>query len=169
VIAGDLERLYLRHHEMVLRTAFRLTRDMRDAEDVLHTVFLRVMQRGEGLGEGTEAGPYLHRAAVNAALDVLRRRRRSVPLEALPPASEAVPEQQLRLVSQAELGDRLRSALARLSPRNAEVFVLRHVEGYSNREIGRLLGISWGTVAVALHRARRRLQSELSTEGRASS
>jgi len=168
VIAGDLERLYRRHHEMILRTAFRLTRDMRDAEDVLHTVFLRVMQRGERFGEGTE-GPYLHRAAVNAALDVLRSRRRTVPLEAVPPAREAVPEQQLRLVSQAELGDRLRAALAGLSPRHAEVFVLRHVEGYSNREIGRLLGISWGTVAVTLHRARRRLQSELSTEGRESS
>lgn len=167
VIAGDLERLYRQHHEMIVRTAYRLTRDMGDAEDVLHSVFLKLMQRGQRFEEGAKEGPYLHRAAVNAALDVLRRRQRSVPLDAVPPAREAEPEQQLRLVARAELGDRLRAALARLSPRNAEVFVLRHVEGYSNQEIGRLLGISWGTVAVALHRARRRLQQELTTDRRA--
>jgi len=169
VVVDDLERLYRRHHEMILRTAFRLTRDVRDAEDVLHTVFVRVMQRGERFAEGAQTGPYLHRAAVNAALDVLRRRQRMVPLESVPPEREAVPEQQLRLVSGSELGDRLRVALGRLPARHAEVFVLRHVEGYSNREISRLLGISWGNVAVALHRARRRLQSELSTERRTSS
>ena len=92
-----------------------------------------------------------------------------MPLEAVPPPARAQPTRQLRLVSDRELGERLRAALARLPERAAEVFVLRHVEGYSNREIGRLLGISWGTVAVTLHRARRRLQTELSTEGRASS
>ena len=169
IIAGELERLYRQHHEMIVRTAYRLTRDPGDAEDVLHAVFVRLMQREQRFEDGVNPGPYLHRAAVNMSLDILRRRQRSVPLEAMPSAREAVDAPQLRLVASAEQGERLRAALARLPERAAEVFVLRHVEGYSNREIGRLLGISWGSVAVILHRARRRLQTELSTERRASS
>jgi RNA polymerase sigma-70 factor (ECF subfamily) len=163
-VAADVERLYREHHQMVVRTAYRLTRDMRDAEDVLHAVFLRLLQREQRIAEGSNPGPYLHRAAVNASLDILRRRGRSLPLEALPPAREAVDAPQLRLVASAEDGNRLRAALGQLPERAAEVFVLRHVEGLSNREIAALLGISWGAVAVTLHRARRRLRSELSTE-----
>lgn len=166
-LADDLDRLYRQHHQMILRTAYRLTRSMGDAEDVLHSVFVKLLQREGGLGDDVAAGPYLHRAAVNAALDVLRRRQRIVPLDALPPAREAREESQSGLVLRSELAERLRVALTRLSPQAAEIFVLRHVEGYSNREIGRMLGISWGSVAVAVHRARRRLQTELHTEWRA--
>jgi RNA polymerase sigma-70 factor, ECF subfamily len=169
VPADNLERLYRQHHEMVLRTAYRLTRSMGDAEDVLHSVFLRLMQRAEGFPEDVNLGPYLHRAAVNAALDILRRRTRIVPLESLPPGREAGEDEALGFASRAELGQRLRVALAHLNDRAAEIFVLRYVEGYSNQEIGRLLGISWGTVAVAIHRARRRLQSELQAGRRATS
>jgi len=165
----EVERLYREHHEMVLRTAYRLTRSMGDAEDVLHSLFARLMQREESFGFGVNPGPYLHRAAVNAAIDILRRRQRLVPLEAVPPSEDATEESQTGFVSRRELGERLRAALARLPERAAEIFVLRHVEGYSNREIGRLLGISWGSVAVTVHRARRRLQTELLAEGRARS
>jgi len=164
--SGYLEKLYCRHHEMVLRTAYRLTGSMGDAEDVLHSVFVKLMQREEEFEDDANLGPYLHRAAVNTALDILRRRRRTVPLEAVPASREAVEESQFRRVSNAELGERLRVALTTLSAHAAEVFVLRHVEGCSNQEIGRLLGISWGSVAVTLHRARRRLQHVLQTEGR---
>lgn len=167
VHADDVERLYRTHHEMVLRTAYRLTRSMGDAEDVLHGVFVKLMQREEPFGDDVNLGPYLHRAAVNAAIDILRRRKQNLPLEAVPPDRESVEAGQLAFVSRRELGERLRAALARLPDRSAEVFVLRHVEGYSNQDIGRLLGLSWGAVAVAVHRARRRLQKELLGQGRA--
>jgi RNA polymerase sigma-70 factor, ECF subfamily len=167
--AGALEGLYRQHNEMILRTAFRLTRSMGDAEDVLHSVFVRLMQAGTAPGPDVNLGPYLHRAAVNAALDILRRRKRIVPLDEVPPAREAVAEGQSGRLSRAELAEGLRRALTRLPAQAAEIFVLRHVEGYSNREIGRMLGISWGSVAVTVHRARRRLQTELHDQGRVSS
>ena len=167
VADAALEALYRQHQRMILRTAYRLTRSMNDAEDVLHGLFVRLLQRQVRLSPGAEPGPYLHRAAVNLALDVLRRRHRILPLEALPPENEASEPRQLRLVDSSEIGERLRAGLASLPGRQAEVFVLRHVEGYSNQEIGRMLGISWGTVAVTLHRARRRLQQLLGSGRRA--
>jgi RNA polymerase sigma-70 factor, ECF subfamily len=166
VIADELGELYRKHHEMILRTAYRITRNMGDAEDVLHSVFIKLMQKEIKFEEGVNPGPYLHRTAVNAAIDMLRRRQRIVPLEAVSPSRETTQESPFGFVSRTELGNRLRAALATLPDRLAEVFVLRFVEGYSNQEIGRLLGIHWGTVAVTIHRARHRLQKELLTGGR---
>ena len=60
----------------------------------------------------------------------------------------------------AELREWLRQAIAALPPRAAEVFALHHLEGLDNREIARALGVSRVSVAVTLHRARRRLQRE---------
>jgi len=57
--------------------------------------------------------------------------------------------------------DWLREALGELSPRAAEIFVLKHVEGYDNAEIAEMLGTSRGTVAVLLFRARVRLKKSV--------
>ena len=66
--------LYERHFETVFRAALRVTGNPADAEDVLQTVFLRLLSRSDE-DEATERSPaYLRRAAVNAAVDLLRRR-----------------------------------------------------------------------------------------------
>jgi RNA polymerase sigma factor (sigma-70 family) len=71
-----LEALFRDHHERVFHAAYRITGDAGDAEDVLQSVFLRLLRRAPEV-VGATAGPYLHRAAVNAALDLLRGRRRA--------------------------------------------------------------------------------------------
>jgi RNA polymerase sigma factor (sigma-70 family) len=50
-----------------------------------------------------------------------------------------------------------------LNPKAAEIFVLRHVEGYDNTEIAKMLGTTRGTVAVLLFRARARLKKSIRT------
>jgi RNA polymerase sigma-70 factor (ECF subfamily) len=110
------------------------------------------------------ARPYLRRAAVNAALDLVRSRkiRPSAPLEAVPlrvtSDPESAPE---RMHSSRELRDHLRSALGTLNQRNAAMFALRYFEGFDNRKIAELFDTSPGTVAVTLHRIRARLMDEL--------
>src|SRR3954471_8906417 len=73
---GALEALFKEHHGAVYRAAYRITGDPMDAEDVLQTVFTRILRREESLDLSEGAGSYLHRAAVNAALDLLRQRKR---------------------------------------------------------------------------------------------
>jgi RNA polymerase sigma-70 factor (ECF subfamily) len=171
-----LERFWNDHSETIFRAAYRITGNPADAEDVLQTVFLRLARRaGEGGDSGgrgideREAGGYLHRSAVNAALDVVRSRQRAgwVPLE---PAvvgagvadthASSAPDPE-RDQANRELRANLRLAIARLSPRSAEIFALRYFEGLTNREIASLMGTSQGLVAVLLHRTRARLRKEL--------
>ena len=154
---ADLERIFLEHQGRVFRAAYRVTGSSSDAEDVLQTVFLRLARR-DARADGVEhLGSYLYRAAVNTALDVLRSRRESVPIEdaeTKQAASEDGPGRE-------EMRRELRRALATLQPRWAEIFVLRHFEGYGNHEIAQMLGMSRATVGVTLFRARHRLQKAL--------
>lgn len=160
-----LEELFQSHHERVFHAAYRVTGNPDDAEDVLQTVFVRLLRRGEDLEIApATAGSYLHRAAVNAAVDLLRSRSRSgaVALDAvgevLADPGQPGPERRRR---GRELADDLRRALARLTPDTAEIFALRYFEGYANKEIAGLLGKSQTAIAVTLHRVRSRLQEEL--------
>lgn len=160
-----LEALFAEHHERVFRVARRVTGNPADAQDVLQTVFLRLARRATPLDPSRGVASYLHRAAVHAALDVLRARKRSssVPLDDVPP--EATPEDPApgpdRAPLDGELREALRRGLARLSERAAEIFTLRYFEGYDNRDIADMLDMTPTAVGVALHRARGRLQDEL--------
>ena len=157
--APGLGPIFEEHHGRVYRAAYRVTGNASDAEDVLQTVFLRLARQPESILANPRS--YLYRAAINCALDLLRARQSSpsIPLEGADrDGAQAV---ETDAAEAAELRRSLRRALARLHPRLAEVFVLRFVEGYENREIAQMLGTSRAVVAVTLHRARGRLKSEL--------
>jgi RNA polymerase sigma-70 factor, ECF subfamily len=162
-----LEAVFREHGSDVIRTAYRVTGSMSDAEDVLQTVFLRLAGREEPLdveGLGDAAGAYLRRAAVNAALDVVRgrKRRRALPLDAEDapePADEAADPERRR--SGREAGARLRAALSVLEPKAARIFALRYFEEMGNKEIAHVLAMSQTAVAVTLHRSRSRLRREI--------
>ncbi|HEX9668572.1 MAG TPA: sigma-70 family RNA polymerase sigma factor [Thermoanaerobaculia bacterium] len=158
-----LEALFQEHHGAVYRAAYRITGDPADAEDVLQTIFVRLLRREDELDLSESASSYLHRAAVNAALDLLRSRRRSrvVALAEVEGALEETGPGPERSRGGRELAARLRAALTRLPPKSAEIFTLRYFEERSNLEIARLLGVSQTSIAVILHRARHRLRKEL--------
>jgi RNA polymerase sigma-70 factor (ECF subfamily) len=156
-----LESVFLEHQRRVFRAAFRITGNAQDAEDVLQTVFLRLARQGDAASV-TNHSSYLYRAAVNAALDLLRARRErsNVPLEEARGASDPPARRPDQVHEATELREWLRQAIAALPPRAAEVFALHYLEGLENREIARALGVSRVSVAVTLHRVRRRLQRE---------
>ena len=155
------------HGRQVFRTAYRITGNVEDAEDVLQTVFLNTLRRGSeqkpGGRLGRTPGSYLARSAVNGALDVLRRRRTGLDTDtdAVGDMPDTSAQGAAESVWHDELRARLRAALATLSPNWAEIVALRYFEDLSNVEIAELLGTSASTVAVTLHRARARLRGVL--------
>jgi RNA polymerase sigma-70 factor (ECF subfamily) len=160
----DLEQIFLAHHDRIFRAAFRVTGNVSDAEDVLQTVFLRLLRHGHNFAGVDDAGRYLHRAGVNAALDVMRSRKSagSVPLDDIELNTLRDPGRDPSQNQDAtEMRDALRSAVAQLHATAAEMFVLRYFEGYDNAEVAKMMDTSEGTVAVTLHRTRARLQKEL--------
>jgi RNA polymerase sigma-70 factor, ECF subfamily len=154
-IPSELERAFRSHHGLVFRTAYRITGNAADAEDVLQTVFLRLLRRTPESDAMENQESYLRRAAINASLDVIRSRQ-------LQPTVELVEVSGNRVESEVtELRQALGLALSKLQPRSAEIFALRFIEGMSNLEIARMLGISQVLVAVTIFRTRQRLRKEL--------
>ena len=153
-LAG-LAELYERHYETVFRAALRVTGNPADAEDVLQTVFLRVLAGGGDVKDVALPAAYFRRAAVNAAVDVLRRRefRAESLYDELAPHAAVQPPVLLK--------ERLRRAIAILDSDDASLFLLRHVEGLSNEELARMFKMEKNNVAVRLHRIRHRLQAEM--------
>lgn len=121
----------------------------------MQIVFMRLLRRAEEAEAVQNRESYLRRAAINAALDIVRARQpdRTLELVDLPgkaPESDA-----------GELRQALARALSKLPRRAAEAFTLRFFEGFDNPEIARMLGISQVLVAVIIHRTRRHLRKEL--------
>jgi RNA polymerase sigma-70 factor, ECF subfamily len=155
--------LFQDHHRAIFRIAYRITGSRSDADDVLQTIFLRLTPNRRDLSPNPEG--YLHRAAVNASLDLLRSRTRanSVSLDVIDfnqssKLSVASPEEDFADV---ELRELIRHAVAKLEGRAATAFALRYFEGYDNARIAEVLGTSQMVVAVTLHRARTRLRKEI--------
>lgn len=154
-IPSELEQAFQSHHRLVFGTAYRITGNAADAEDVLQTVFLRLLRRTSESDAMQNAEGYLRRAAINASLDVIRSRQSNPTVELVDVAGNRA-EGEIT-----ELRQALGRALSQLQPRSAEIFTLRFIEGMSNREIARTLGISQVLVAVTIFRTRQQLRKEL--------
>jgi RNA polymerase sigma-70 factor (ECF subfamily) len=154
VIAG-FAGLYERHYEAVFRTALRVTGRPADAEDVLQTVFVRLLSGTEHDEAARRPSAYFRRAAVNASVDLLRRRAVRAETAYDDTAPHAAVESVLLLKEQ------LRRAVASLDREDAALFVLRFVEGLSNQELAEMFQLEKNNVAVRLHRIRMRLQAEI--------
>ena len=162
--ASELETLFQAHHGRVFRTAQRITGSVADAEDVLQTVFLRLVKGKDDYDWSHNPEAYLSRAAINASLDLLRSRTRS--------KSVSFDESEVDLVATTfknpetahadrELQTLVRQAVSRLGKTAGEMFVLRYYEGFDNKEIAALLNTSPLVVGVVLHRARTKLRKEI--------
>jgi RNA polymerase sigma-70 factor (ECF subfamily) len=154
-VTASFSALYARHYEAVYRAALRVTGNQADAEDVLQTVFLRVLAQRDDDDAARRPAAYFRRAAINAAIDLLRRRTAHVETAYNEESSRATVD------SPSLLKEQLRRAVATLPGDDASLFLLRHVEGLSIDELATLFEIEKNNVAVRLHRIRHRLQTEM--------
>lgn len=148
------------YSRQVLNVALRVLGDATAAQDVHQEVFLAIWRRWHRFNGQVNWNAYLYRTTVRKALEHARQAR------ALPFVSEQPerpdggprPDGPLRT---AELQQKLAQCLAKLPKRQADVFVLSRMEGYSHEQIAELLGCSRKTVSVHLHRAVKRLARQL--------
>lgn len=146
------------HGEEIFRVAYRMVRSAADAEDVAQDVLLEAYQKSQRSGI-LPSGALLRRMATLRAIDRLRRRRHSACFEdseIYSPGSGKAGDQ-----NPTDVAERMRDAISRLPDREAEAFVLRHVEGMKNKEIAEILGITVSAVSTAIHRALKRLRENL--------
>jgi RNA polymerase sigma-70 factor, ECF subfamily len=164
--AGDAEafrELVESYSPKLFRLAYRITGDEATAEDAVQEAFLRAYRSLARFDERAQFGTWLHRIAVNAALEIVRKRQRqpsqsSQSSEDPHPSADPGPD---RVALGLEVERAVRSALADLSPMERTAFVLRHFEGRSIAEICEQLGLGVSAGKQAIFRAVKKLRRVL--------
>jgi RNA polymerase sigma-70 factor (sigma-E family) len=156
---AEFEAFVLSAWPRLRQAAFALTRDTRDAEDLLQTVLTKAYTRWSRVRRDDPVA-YLRRSLVNGYIDTWRRARtlREVPM-AVPTER---PSYDAELVEQR---DELVQRLDRLSDRERTIVVMRHYLDLSEAEVARTLGCSIGTVKSTCSRALQRLRIPSLTHG----
>jgi len=153
------DEVFEEHYALVFRTAYGITGRVEDAEDVVQTIFLRLLQRETPRDMLKNPRGYFYRAAVNLSLTIVQTRRRRAQTEESEELAVTIP---VRASSRAEeLHRKLYEAIGELKPKAAAIVVLRYLHNYSDVEIAKLLGTSRGVIAVTLYRSRARLRKLL--------
>lgn len=180
---GAFRRLVLDNAQRVYHVCLRITGDPTTAEDAAQEAFISAHRALPGFEDRSRFSTWLHRIAVNAALQLVRRERgweeRRVssgggarargephdgvdggddPMAAIPDAQGVDP---LRDVASALAGEATVRALQELSNLERLAFVLRHFEQMAIRDVAARLSISESSVKQAVLRAVRKLRATL--------
>ncbi|HEY6064765.1 MAG TPA: sigma-70 family RNA polymerase sigma factor [Thermoanaerobaculia bacterium] len=174
VRAGHTEAFeyFVRQYQpRITRVAYRLLKDLGEADCAAQESFLRAWQSINEFREGSTFETWLTRICINWCKDRLKRRRivlyfhqaaperedEDRPRDAAP-HPEPSPE---RRAQAREIREHLRLAIESLSPRQKTVFTLKHFEELSIPEIADLMGLDSGTVKSHLFRAARKVRESL--------
>ena len=153
--AGDaeaVEELFRRHWPGTYRAAYLVVGDAAAAEDIAQEAFLKAIAALERFDRRRPLAPWLHRIAVNRAIDWTRRRRPEAPGDRQTPAPPP----------DTGLSDDLLAALAALPADRRAVVVLRYLLEYTPGEIAAMLDLPRGTVNSRLRRGLDELERALS-------
>jgi len=170
--AGDQDAfgmLVERHSIRLFQLVYRMTGNEQDAEDVVQETFLRAYKQLKRFESRAGFSTWLHRIAANCSLDLLRKRKRqdeqvdAVELESEGPSSTLSshappPDDQ---VFHLEVQQKIQAVMELLTPMERTAFVLRHFEGRSIDEIGRVLGTGPSATKQSIFRAVQKMRRAL--------
>jgi len=151
----DFEAVFHAQYARIARVISRVVRDSARAEELSVEVFWKLLHTAGAHGPGVSG--WLYRTAVRMALDELRKRCRREKYERLFSLSRATCCENLQSV--ADRQDRVRTTLAALDKRSAEMLVLRS-EGFSYEDIAQALDINPVSVGTLLGRAQHAFRKE---------
>src|SRR5690348_8405860 len=134
----------------LLRSAYMLTANRADAEDLLQTSLAKTYLAWDSIRDRESIDSFVRRIMVNTRTSWWRRRRHAVEI-----ATDEMPESSDHRDAGADvvLHDVLWTALARLPARQRAVVVLRYYEDLSEAETAQIMGITVGTVKSTTARA----------------
>jgi RNA polymerase sigma-70 factor (ECF subfamily) len=148
---SDLEALFREHWPRAYRAAYLVVHDSAAAEDIAQEAFLAAVRALDRFDRRRPFGPWLHRIAVNRAIDWARARSLRAETEL----------HEVGAVEAQQHDDQLLRELAELDPEQRAVIVLRYLLEYTPGEIAELLELPRGTVNSRLRRGLDRLKERL--------
>lgn len=160
-------RLVEAHARQVFRVCYRVTGSEAMADDAVQETFVKAWRKIPVFDGRSALGTWLHRIAVNAALEQMRRERRHAAdpepehdAIAGPAWTDAAPSPE-RTTESAQVSVRISAALAELSSLERAAFVLRHYQELPIIEICEALGLKQSAAKQAIFRAVKKMRAAL--------
>lgn len=155
--AEDFDHLYVTTYHRIFRTLTSMLGDVAAAEDCSQDAFLKAFKAWRTWKQDAPAEAWLHRIAINTAVSYKRRQALREVGELIRRLGRPVADDP----ADGALGGDLLRELRRLPAKQAAAIVLRHLHGYTNREIAAALGVPESTVATRVMTAKRTLRARL--------
>ncbi|VAX35841.1 hypothetical protein MNBD_PLANCTO02-3196 [hydrothermal vent metagenome] len=180
ITPNDIEGMGV-YRPRMYRVALRIVGNSGEAEDVVQEASIRVIQKWDQVREGIKFVSWLHQVTVNCAIDLIRKRKKTISLSE--PLSEAVlgfkchrrqnndsqnncfhdrceasPDY---LVEQQELFQLALGFVEQLPAECRTSFILTQLDGYTYDEVAEIQNVPRGTIASRVYRARKQLLSQM--------
>ena len=144
---GDhIKEVFHLYSSMLYKISSLMLGNISDANDAVQETFLKYMLSNKKFSNDEHEKAWLIRVNINICKNMLRFHR-------LHPTVEF---DVLNLAYQDEKDYELMASLFRLGKKEKEVLILRYIEGYANKEIATILGVSENAVKKRLERAKKK-------------
>lgn len=146
----------------VYNAAYRMLGNRDEAADVTQTTFLKVFENIQRFNPNYRLFSWTYRIAMNEAIDSIKRRNRTKPLEHALKSDADLPQE---AAAASQLADEVQASLMELKEEHRAVIVLRYFSDCSYADIGRILKLPENTVKSRLFTARQQMKNKLHEHG----
>jgi RNA polymerase sigma-70 factor (ECF subfamily) len=161
---GAFDDIMKKYQKQVYNLAYNFIGNGEDAYDISQEVFIKVYKSLDKLRNGSSFVIWLRRITINACTDYLRSKVNEETLDDISYLHNSISSEDKnsdQLMETGELQKIIFRAVERLPKGQRKVFILRHYEGLSLKDIAETLNCSLGTVKAHLFRATRKLRDLL--------
>jgi len=162
-LSGDADAfdiLMSRHQDKIFALASRMTGNRHDALDATQEAFISAFRNAHRFKGDSAFSTWLYRIAINACTDLLRRKKRQVPV-----ADVETGRKPKTVTDDIPLRVDLQRALEALTPDHREAVIMHDIGGYPYEEIATITGVQLGTVKSRISRGRKKLAETLEHRG----
>jgi len=158
----DFDELFKEFKNKIYRLALSISKNEKDAEDILQNTFLKIMQNIQNFKSRSQISTWIYKIAYNEALMLLRKKRRQLniidTLDYQPqsiPSGFAInwPEFPDKQLLNSEMKKRLDSAITNMPIKYRMPLLLQRVEGETLKTTAQILGLKINSLKTRLHRA----------------
>lgn len=157
-VGGDMaafEAIYEITRPLVYRTAFQMTGNHQEVEDIIHDTYIKAFTKRHTYNHSASLPTWIHAIGVNQTLNMIKRKKRETDLVLQDMSCPYRPD----LAVKTEESELVRRILNHITPDYRMCIVLKDIEAFSYEDIATLLGISIGTVRSRLNRGRRQFEA----------
>ena len=149
---SKLEAIYTEYRDMMYRVAFSVLHNREDAEDAVHYAFVSLAENIIKISDVNcpKTAGYIVTIVENKAIDIYRRKQNHPQVEYI--------DEIVGIQVEYEADDELTACILKLPARQRSVILLKYSQGYTTREIAKILGITEANTQKIEYRAKKKLK-----------